>query len=157
MIMRINKYNTLKGNDNIPQLVKEMSTNYMACSSFVEPDSIYDMMCNVFHADKQTEEICHVLCFNTKMKLQGVFEIFRGTVNISLINPREIFMKALLCGAVNIILTHNHPSGDISPSKEDVEVTKRIKEAGNLIGIPLLDHLIISDEFFYSFREYGYI
>lgn len=155
--MRINKYTTLKGNDNIPQLVKEMSTNYMACSSFVEPDSICDMMCNVFHADKQTEEICHVLCFNTKMKLQGVFEISRGTVNISLINPREVFMKALLCGAVYIILVHNHPSGDISPSKDDKELTKRIKDAGNLIGIPVLDHLIIGDECFYSFREHGYI
>ena len=155
--MRINKYNTLKGNDNVPQLVKEMSTNYTACNSFSEPDSICDMMCNVFHSDKQTEEICHILCFNTKMKLQGVFEISRGTVNISLINPREVFMKALLCGAVYIILVHNHPSGDITPSKEDVEVTKRIKEAGNLIGITLLDHIVIGDESYYSFMEHNCI
>lgn len=154
--MRINKYNTLKGNNNIPQLVKEMSTNYKVCDFLDSPNLIYNMMCDVFHTDRQTEEICYLLCLNNKHKLQGIFEISRGTVNTSLMSPREIFIKALLCGAVNIVIVHNHPSGDTSPSKEDIETTKKIKESGSLIGIPLLDHIIIGDNF-YSMLENGFI
>ena len=154
--MRINKYNTLKGNNNIPQLVMETSTNYKICDSLNSPNLIYKMMCDIFHTDRQTEEICYLLCLNNKNKLQGIFEISRGTVNASFMTPREIFIKALLCGAVNIVIVHNHPSGDISPSKEDIEITRKIKESGNLINIQLLDHIIIGDNF-YSMLENGFI
>lgn len=149
--MRINKYTTLKGKDNIPELVKDFSVNY-SCEKLLHPDDITEMMNDIFKANKQTEEICHILCFNQKMKVQGIFEVSRGTVNSSCLNPREIFMKALLCGAVSIIVVHNHPSGDTAPSKEDINVTKRIKKAGEIIVIGLLDHIIIGDGY-YSFLE----
>ena len=149
--MRINKYTTLKGKDNIPELVKDFSVNY-SCEKLLHPDEITEMMNDIFKANKQTEEICHILCLNQKMKVQGIFEVSRGTVNSSCLNPREIFMKALLCGAVSIIVVHNHPSGDTAPSKEDINVTKRIKKAGEIIGIGLLDHIIIGDGY-YSFLE----
>lgn len=149
--MRINKYTTLKGKDNIPELVKDFSVNY-SCEKLLHPDDITEMMNDIFKANKQTEEICHILCLNQKMKVQGIFEVSRGTVNSSCLNPREIFMKALLCGAVSIIVVHNHPSGDAAPSKEDINVTKRIKKAGEVIGIGLLDHIIIGDGY-YSFLE----
>ena len=77
----------------------------------------------------------------------------KGTVNASLLSPREIFCDALKEGAVNIILLHNHPSGEVSPSKMDINCTMKVKEAGEIIGIRLLDHIIIGDNKYLSFRE----
>ena len=76
-----------------------------------------------------------------------------GTVNASLISSREIFIEAVRCQAVHIILIHNHPSGNPAPSSEDILLTKRIQEAGLLIGIELLDHIIIGDRCYVSLRE----
>jgi DNA repair protein RadC len=76
-----------------------------------------------------------------------------GTANQSLVHPREILQPALILGATTIICAHNHPSGCIEPSKDDREVTTRIKEACTLLGIKLLDHLILSDAYHYSFSE----
>jgi DNA repair protein RadC len=83
--------------------------------------------------------------------------MFKGTVNASMISPREIFLEALSSRAVQIILLHNHPSGDASPSREDLQVTKRIREAGELVGITLTDHIIIGEHTYVSFREKNYL
>ena len=80
-----------------------------------------------------------------------------GTVNMSLISPREIFMTALKMQAVNILLVHNHPSGDPTPSRDDIEITKRIHEASQIMNIPLVDHIIIGDNTYMSFKELKYI
>jgi DNA repair protein RadC len=93
---------------------------------------------------------------NTKNKVIGVFEISHGNVNSSVLGTREVFQKALLANAVSIILMHNHPSGDPTPSRQDIEVTKKVAEAGNLIGIELLDHIIIGDSYT-SLKEKGYL
>ncbi len=77
----------------------------------------------------------------------------KGTVNASLLSPREIFCDALKVGAVNIILIHNHPSGEVNPSQMDINCTTKVKEAGEIIGIKLLDHIIIGDNKYLSFRE----
>ena len=76
-----------------------------------------------------------------------------GTATASLVHPREIFKGAILNSAVGIVLAHNHPSQDTSPSPEDREVTRRVSRAGELLGIPLVDHLVLSDEKFYSFKQ----
>ena len=68
-----------------------------------------------------------------------------GTANASIVHPREVFQRAILAGAISLVVAHNHPSGNLTPSAEDYNVTKRLKEAGEVIGIQLLDHLIISD------------
>ena len=68
-----------------------------------------------------------------------------GTANASIVHPREVFQRAILAGAISLVVAHNHPSGNLTPSEEDYKVTKRLKEAGDVIGIRLLDHLIISD------------
>ena len=81
--------------------------------------------------------------------------ISKGTVDTSLITPREIFAEALLANAVSVILMHNHPSGDPSPSDADILFTARVQEAGNLINIHLLDHIIIGDNSYMSFAEKG--
>ncbi len=80
-----------------------------------------------------------------------------GTVNASLINPREVFIQALRHNAVHVILLHNHPSGDPTPSHEDISITRRIIEAGDIIGIKLLDHIIIGDGNYISLKERGII
>ena len=79
-----------------------------------------------------------------------------GTVNMSLISPREIFMTALKMQAVNILLVHNHPSGDPTPSKDDIEITTRIHEASQIMNIPLVDHIIIGDNTYMSLKELRY-
>lgn len=85
------------------------------------------------------------------------YEVSVGTVNTSIASPREIFIEALRVNAVNIILVHNHPSGNPSPSSEDVRITSTLMKAGELIGIHIIDHIIIGDNRFISFREQGII
>lgn len=87
------------------------------------------------------------------MILTSVFEISHGTVNMSVLTPREVFQKALLANAVGIILLHNHPSGDCTPSNEDIKVTKRLMEAGDIIGVNVLDHLVIGRPGYFSLKE----
>ena len=99
------------------------------------------------------QEHMKLLMFNTKSKLLGGKDVSIGTVNASLISPRELFIEALEKHAVSIILIHNHPSGDPTPSTADILLTKRIKDAGALIGIELLDHIIIGNNCYMSFSE----
>jgi len=80
-----------------------------------------------------------------------------GTVNASLVHPREIFKVALLCNASAVILAHNHPSGNPTPSHEDIDITNRLKKAGEILGIEVLDHIIIGDNTWTSFKEKGLI
>ena len=103
------------------------------------------------------QESMKLLLLNTKVKLIGETNISKGTVNASLISPRELFVEALQKNAVSIILLHNHPSGDPTPSKEDILITRRIRDAGELIGIELLDHIIIGNNCFTSLKEKGFI
>lgn len=81
--------------------------------------------------------------------------LFVGTINASVVFPREIFKEALLMNSPNIILVHNHPSGNLVPSKEDILLTRRIKEAGQLMGVKVLDHLIVSQSQYFSFVQEG--
>ncbi|MDO5415735.1 MAG: DNA repair protein RadC [Lachnospiraceae bacterium] len=95
------------------------------------------------------------LFFDTKQHLVGDVVLSKGTVNASVITPREIFIEALRRSAVSLILVHNHPSGDPSPSSEDEQMTIRVQEAGMILGITLLDHVIIGDTTYTSLRERG--
>lgn len=95
----------------------------------------------------------HVMLFDTKMNLIREVALSEGTVNASMASPRDIFIEALRYRAVSIILVHNHPSGDPEPSAQDIRLTKRIRETGELIDIPVLDHIIIGDSSFVSLKE----
>ena len=101
------------------------------------------------------QEQLHIMLLNTKQRLIRDILISQGTVNASIASPREIFLESLRYHAVYIIMVHNHPSGDPTPSQEDKNLTMRVKEAGNLIGIQLIDHVIIGDNSYISFRERG--
>ncbi|WP_078382660.1 RadC family protein [Sutcliffiella halmapala] len=101
----------------------------------------------------------HFVCLylNTKNQVLHQQTIFIGSLNASIVHPREVFKEAFRRSAASFICIHNHPSGDPSPSREDIEVTKRLNECGKLIGIELLDHLIIGDQKFISLKEKGYV
>lgn len=101
-------------------------------------------------------EVCGAVYLNTKNKITGLEIIGIGSLNSAIMHPREVFKGAILHNASSIILFHNHPSGDSSPSQEDIKVTQRLYDAGNLLGIELLDHVILGDPFDYSLKESGH-
>lgn len=110
--------------DRLPVLEKkELCRETQTLNS---PDMTFDFLNRYFRLKDRTEEYIYLLAFDKKCHLIGVFELSHGTVDSSLITPREVFMKALLCGASGIILAHNHPSGDVSPSKMDMQVMTKI-------------------------------
>lgn len=98
-----------------------------------------------------------LILMNSKNKIIKDMIISSGTVNTSIMPVREVFVHAMKHNAVNIILVHNHPSGDPTPSSEDIQVSKKIKEAGNLVGIGLMDHIILGDNRYISLKEQGFI
>jgi len=101
-------------------------------------------------------EIFALLTLDSKHMVTGYAEISRGTISSSLVHPREVFGPALRMGAASILVAHNHPSGDPKPSPEDRDVTRRLVEAGKLLGVLIVDHIIIGAEGrFYSFNEHG--
>jgi DNA repair protein RadC len=83
----------------------------------------------------------------------GWKEISRGTLNASLVHPREVFLPAIMLAACSLILIHNHPSSDTTPSREDIELTRRMVQAADILGIEILDHLIVTDTTHLSFKE----
>ena len=110
---------------------------------------------NYFHSlfKNQKQELFYVVYLDNQKKYIDKKLLFKGTVNFSLVHPREIFKEAYMLSASYIICIHNHPSGDATPSKNDIEVTNKIKEIGNIHGIGLIDHIIIGDNNYYSFFE----
>lgn len=122
---------------------------------FNSPEKIVDMFNTNLGLSRKAEEYLYLLCADIKMHVTGIFEISHGTVSASLVSPREIFVRACLSGATYIVLAHNHPSGDPTPSKEDISVCERIKQAGKLMDIGLVDIIIVGDGRYYSLRESG--
>jgi len=98
-------------------------------------------------------EIFGVVCLNTKNKITNISIVSIGTLNSSTVHPRETFKSAVLSNANSIIIFHNHPSGNVEPSQSDLEITRRISEAGLILGISLLDHVIIGGDSWLSFKE----
>lgn len=120
---------------------------------FSNPSSIAEYyMESLRHLEREQLIICYL---NTKCKLIKDEVITVGTVNQSLMSPREIFIQALRCGAVNMVMIHNHPSGNSTPSKEDIYSTQRVRQAGQLVGINVVDHIIIGDKTYTSLKQKG--
>jgi DNA repair protein RadC len=136
------------------ELVRESSRIYDVEGKISSPIDVKNYIEEVFKLSSQAEEVMVMLVLDVKNNVIGAFEVSRGSLNASIVHPREVFKRALLLNGASIILAHNHPSGDPSPSKEDVDITRRIAEGGNILGIIVLDHLIIGDNGRYrSFRE----
>lgn len=107
-------------------------------------DSVEDVLAQVVYMRDKTREHLMALFLNARNELLHKKPMFIGTLNANLVHPREIFQEALKQNACSVILAHNHPSGDNEPSEEDLEITKRIKEAGKIMGVEVLDHIIIT-------------
>ena len=119
------------------------------------PKDIASLLINEMVNLKQ--EVFKLILLNTKNIVIGTKDIFKGTLNSSIVHPREVFKEAIQRGRANVIVCHNHPSGDPSPSKEDIDITIRLKECGNIIGIGVLDHIIIGNNKYVSLKEKGII
>jgi DNA repair protein RadC len=103
----------------------------------------------------EPSEVFAIICLSTKHRVIAYHEVSRGTLDATLVHPREVFKAALLANAAAIILAHNHPSGDPTPSADDVGLTRRLVDGGTLLGVDVLDHIIVGDGRYYSFKEGG--
>ena len=124
-------------------------------NSISSPRDIAKLLINEMMSLKQ--EILKLIMLDTKNNIIGIKDVFKGSLNTSIVHPREIFKEALKKSSSSIIICHNHPSGDPTPSKEDINITLRLKECSKIIGIDLLDHLIIGKDKFVSLKEKGII
>ena len=152
--MRVNKYNMELNEDRLPVLVKESCRNYNRLSTILSPNEVFLFLNDNFHANRQAEEHVWVIGYRTN-RVIGVFEISHGLMNSSVMEPREVFSRLLMSGVTRFIIAHNHPSGSTDPSNDDISITKRLKQAGDLMGISLMDHVILGEETYFSFHENG--
>ncbi|WCK56879.1 DNA repair protein RadC [Aneurinibacillus sp. Ricciae_BoGa-3] len=118
------------------------------------PQDVANVMMEEMRFLTQEHFVC--LYLNTKNQLIGRTTVFIGSLNSSIVHPREVFKEAIRKSSASVVCLHNHPSGDPTPSREDVEVTHRLQEAGRILGIDVLDHVIIGDGRFYSLKEKGH-
>lgn len=118
------------------------------------PDTVVQLLKRIYLAEQQMEEHMWLICMDNAGKPVGLFEIAHGTSSEMCVTPDVIFRRALLTSATRVILAHNHTSGNTTPSKSDIDTTKRIAKAGAYLDIDLLDHIIIAnDGSYYSFEE----
>ena len=151
--MRIVQYKTMLDEDRKNILVRESSKNYPDLGGLDSPDSVCLLANSVFDANRLAEEHGWLIGVNVKNRPIGVFEVSHGSDCAAVVTPRELFIRLLLCGAHAFFMVHNHPSGDITPSSEDDALTKRVIAAGKTLNVELLDHVIIADRKYYSYRE----
>lgn len=114
----------------------------------------YNKFLEVFKLNKKAEEHIVMFCLDTKNKIVGAFLIAKGGARFANLERADIIKRALLCNCNKIIVAHNHPSGSIVPSKNDIEITKKIKEACLIVGVELLDHLIIGEKNYFSIMNH---
>lgn len=133
-------------------LVREGSS-MAECKAIRSPEDVFAVMTAEY--ENAVVETAQMLALDTKNKIIGVFEISTGSLNASIIHPRDVFQRAILSNAASVILVHNHPSGDPTPSPEDMELTRRLVDAGKMMDIAVLDHVVIGDGAFMSLKEQG--
>lgn len=142
------------------KLVKESAKLYDIDSfskSITSPFSAVSIINKVLDMENLPNEHFVILTLGTKNNILGCHTIHIGSLNVSIVHPREVFQQAILNNAASIICFHNHPSGNSSPSNEDFEVTKRLKDAGKILGIDVLDHIVIGRDEYTSLKEKGYL
>lgn len=161
MDLSIEQLKTFKGINNakaakivaLSQLSKRISRFRVDKSKISSPESVAFLLMEEMRVLKK--EYFRIVLLDTKNKVINIKTISIGCLDSTVVHPREVFVEAIKQSCASIILVHNHPSGDCSPSKEDKNITKRMIECGNIIGIKVLDHIIIGDGLYFSFKEYG--
>lgn len=151
--MRINTFNLYLNEDSNPLLVKECGLNYAEVSVMKKPEDVVQVMNDVFNLNKCAEEYVYLICLNKALRPVGFFELSHGVVSYACVRAREILIRALMVGATDVVLVHNHPSGCTTPSEDDIRVTRRLVDAFNFMDIRLLDHLIIAGDEFCAMRR----
>ena len=148
---RVTKYDVrlVKESSSLYDYDQKVLNNPYAAAKLL--NDIFDMEC------LRGVEHFVMLALDSKLRVVGEYDIHTGTINSSVVSIRSIFRRAMLCNANSIIVAHNHPSGVVKPSKEDVSITDRIKEAGEILDIKLQDHIIIGEDDYYSFRNEGLV
>lgn len=158
--MRLYNYTTIQERVNgstYLEIVKESANNYTNINKCISnPSELYSLTKDMGLTKLPNEEV-HLFGLNTKGEIIGHVLISKGAVNTTILSPPEIFKPLLLMNAPSFILTHNHPSGNTSPSKEDISITKTLYDCSKLLSISMLDHIIVSDIGYYSFKEDGSI
>lgn len=134
------------------EVIREELPEYIDTKRFTSPQQVFEMFRDLILETKE-----HFLCLHLdgKNRIICLDRVAVGSLNQCVVHVREVMKSALLSSAAAIILVHNHPSGDPAPSGEDLAITKRLKETGDLIGIPVLDHIIVGDGQYLSFAEKG--
>ncbi len=136
------------------KMVKESSFLYQTLT-ISSPKDGYEMI--KYQLQDSDREQFIIACLNTKNEPINISVVSVGTLNKTIVHPREVFKTAILSNAASIMAFHNHPSGDTEPSQQDIQLTNRLYEVGELLGIKLLDHLIIGYGTFTSLKEKGYL
>ncbi|WP_104371354.1 RadC family protein [Desulfocucumis palustris] len=134
------------------ELAKRFSTPLPERTAIKSPQDVYTYLADMRYLDREHFKALHL---NTKNQVTVTETISIGTLNSSVVHPRELFKSAVRKSSAALILAHNHPSSDCTPSMEDIDVTKRLVEAGNIIGIEILDHVVVGFSGFLSFKEKG--
>jgi len=157
----LSKFKGLKEKSALPlKVVKEVARRYLKSKAFKteyirSPEEVYNYL--RYEMQNLSREILKIIFLDVKSKVLAIETIFEGTITESVIYPREIFAKALEKKAVFLILVHNHPSGDVNPSKEDIKITKNLILAGYLLQCKIIDHIIIGKNGYFSMAENGII
>lgn len=134
------------------QMIKESSTKYDLNNTISIPEDIEHIAREILELDKNAEEVFCIMALDTKNKVIGLTEVSRGTINNTIVNPREVCKRLLLMNAIKYIALHNHPSGRVEPSEDDIQICNILSNAGKMIDIELLDFCIIGDGFL-SFKR----
>lgn len=138
--------------------IKERGGRYdLASKVITSPSDAYDIIQAVLDLESEASEKFGILTLNTKNVVAGMHVLSIGSLNASIVHPREVFKAAILNNAASIICFHNHPSGDATPSQEDVLLTRRLFDAGQILGIEVLDHIITGDGSYTSFKDQGLV
>ncbi len=152
--MRIIKYGLMIDQQRYT-LIKESAVNY-AADALTTDTQLCQMFNDLYKLNQLAEEHVYLVAFTNKGRPLGVFEVSHGSGSASLLQPREVFMRLLLAGASSFAIAHNHPSGDCTPSNQDIKITRIIKEAGKMMGIPIVEHIIAGNPGHYSFCAHGF-
>lgn len=157
--MKISSYKSQLNENGLINLVSEKDYNIDGRRIYNTPEAIADFVGDQIGLRKAAEEFVYIICFDSANHITGCFEASHGSMNASMFPVREICKKALLLNAASIAVTHNHPSGVTEPSQEDIAVTKRLKDALQVLGLQLLDHVIVAGNTkeYYSFCKNGII
>lgn len=137
------------------RLVKEKGVRYEnELMDITKPETVFKIATELLELNEKPEEEFWIICVSVKGKITGMHQVSIGDLSSTIVHPREIYKRAILNNAAGIFLLHNHPSGITTPSREDVDITKRLMECGVILGIKVIDHIIIGNGYT-SLRDIG--